>query len=285
MGDSIDVAVAVLRGVLFAAALQAAGAAVFRSAAGPLPAQIEASVRRLVSVASMLLIAAALSRGVLEPARMAGSLTGIGDTFLWSLFWQSDVATAQALRILGAAVLLVATLRASRRAPVGTWLGAGLVVASFVLMGHTRTHAGSWWLGALLALHIATAAFWFGGLLPLVWVLQRGTAAETRRVLDRFSSLAVRAVPVLFVAGGILATALIGSVARLATPYGRIVVLKLALFLALLCFAAANRYRWVPRLADDRGREPLRRSIVAEIVLLLGVVGATATMTTLYSPD
>jgi len=285
MGGSIDVAVAALRGVLFAAALQAAGAAAFRCTAGALPGRIEASVRRLVIGASFLLILAALGRSVLEPARMAGSLAGVGDSFLWSLFWHSDVATAQALRILGATVLLAVTLRGSSSSPFGTGIGAGLVIVSFVLMGHTRTHAGSWWLGALLALHIATAAFWFGGLLPLVWVLRRGTALEARRVLDRFSSLAVRAVPVLFVAGVILAIALLGSVERIATPYGRIVVLKLTLFLALLGLAAANRYRWVPRVAESRSRDRLRRSVVAEIILLLGVVGATATMTTLYSPD
>jgi len=285
MGGSIDIAVVVLRGVLFAAALQAAGAATFRIAAGALLGRIDARVRRLVSVASFLLIVAALGRSVLEPARMAGSLSGVGDPFLWSLFWQSDVAVAQALRILGAAVLLVTALRRVSSPPFGTWLGAGLIVVSFVSMGHTRTHAGSWWLGALLALHIATAAFWFGALLPLVLILRRDMAAEARRVLDRFSNLAVVAVPILFVAGGVLATALIGSVERIATPYGRIVALKLVLFFALLCLAAANRYRWVPRLAEDRGRERLRRSIVAEIVLLLGVVGATATLTTLYSPD
>lgn len=285
MGSSIDVAVAAARAAIFIIALQAAGAAFFRVAFGPLPDRVAPRVDRIVILASLLTIVAVLLRSVLEPARMAGGLSGIADSFLWSLFWQSDVALAQALRIVGAGLLLVVSLRGGRPRRYLTWLGIALIAASFATMGHTRSHAGAALLGALLTVHVGVAAYWFGALVPLLLVLRHATIAEAARLLDAFSTIAVRAVPVLFVAGLVLATWLIGSVGGLVTPYGRLVTLKLALFVLLLGLAAANRYRWTTRFALDGNADRLRLSIVAESLVMLVLLGATAVMTTYFSPD
>jgi putative copper export protein len=158
------------------------------------------------------------------------------------------------------------------------------MLASFVTMGHTRTHSSSLLLGGVLAVHIAAAAYWFGALLPLLAVLRRADSDESVRVLEAFSRLAVRVVPVLFLAGLLLASVLLASVAGLATPYGRLILLKLALFLLLLGLAAANRYRWTPHLRAIGSRAWLQRSIAVELVLMVGVLFVTAAMTTLYSP-
>jgi putative copper export protein len=285
MGGSIDVAVAAARGVVFAAALQAAGAAMFRAMIGPSPEHVEAFIRRLIVGAALVTIVAVLARSALEPARMAGTLSGVSDPFLWSLLWQSDVAVAQASRLVGAGILLLATISERRGAAVGRWIGIGLIVVSFATMGHTRAHSGSLPLGAFLVVHTGVAAFWFGALWPLLIVLRHADADESTRMLGAFSTVAVRAVPALFAAGIILAVLLIGSVAGLASSYGRLVVLKLVLFALLLGLAAANRYRWVPRLAASGDGAPLRATIAMEIALMLGAIGATAVMTTLYSPD
>ena len=285
MGGSIDIAVAAARGLVFVAALQAAGAAMFRAAIGPFPEPVDARLRRLIIRAALLAIVAVVVRSVLEPARMAGAMSGVADPFLRSLFLQSDTAVAQALRLIGAGILLAATLprRPARR--IGQWIGSGLIVASFVVMGHTRAHAGALLLGSLLLVHVGAAAFWFGALWPLLIVLRHAAVEQSALLLGAFSTVAVRAVPVLFAAGVILAGFLIGSVDGLTTPYARLLMIKHVLFVLLLGLAAANRYRWVLRLATDGHAEPLRRSIAAELVLMFGVLGATAVMTTLYSPE
>lgn len=285
MGGSIDVAVAAARGIVFVVALQAAGAALFRIALGPLPDRVAARVDRIVILSSILTILAVVVRSVLEPARMAGGLSGVSDAFLWTLFWQSDVARAQALRLVGAFLLVGALLRGRQRIRYVDWVGIALIVASFATMGHTRSHAGTVLLGMLLTVHVGVAAYWFGALVPLLIVLRTASTAEGVRLLGAFSRIAVRAVPVLFAAGLALATLLIASVAGLGTPYGRLVTLKLALFLLLLGLAAANRYRWTTRFALDGNSVRLQRSIVAEWLVMLVLLGATAVMTTYFSPD
>jgi putative copper resistance protein D len=285
MGGSIDVAVAAARAIVFIFALQAAGAALVRIAVGPLPERVALHVDRVVVLASLLTILAVLARSVLEPARMAGGLSGVADPFLWSLFWQSNVALAQALRIVGAGLLLVVSLRSGRQARYVAWLGVALIVVSFAAMGHTRSHAGAALLGTLLTAHVGVAAYWFGALVPLLLVLRHAPTAEAARSLGAFSAVAVRAVPVLFVAGLVLAILLIGSVDGLATPYGRLVMLKLALFALLLGLAAANRYRWTTRFALEGNADRLQRAIVSESLVMLVLLGATAVMTTYYSPD
>ena len=284
MGGSIDVAVVAARAVIFIVALQAAGAALFRIAFGPLPERVAPRVDRIVVAASLLTILAVLVRSVLEPARMAGGLSGIADSFLWSLFWQSDVALAQGLRLIGAVLLLVVSFRGGRQTRYVTWLGIAVIVASFAAMGHTRSHTGAALLGTLLTVHVGVAAFWFGALMPLLLVLRHSATTEATRLLGAFSAVAVRAIPALFVAGLVLATLLIGSIGGLVTPYGGLVMLKLALFVLLLGLAAANRYRWTTRFALDGNADRLRQSIIAESLLMLVLLGATAVMTTYFSP-
>jgi putative copper resistance protein D len=284
MGSPVDVAVVGLRGIVFVAVLQAAGAALFRLTSPALPKRLDTFCRRLILVVCTLAALGVLARSMLEPARMAGSLAGMFDPFLWTLFLGSDVATAQAFRLAGIACLVIATLCEVKVSRIGQWIGVGLMLASFVTMGHTSTHSSSLLLGGLLAMHIGAAAYWFGALMPLLAVLQRTDPDESVRVFEVFSRLAVRIVPVLFLAGLLLASVLLASVAGLAMPYGRLILLKLVLFLLLLGLAAANRYRWVPHLRAVGRRAWLQRSIAVELVLMVGVLFVTAAMTTLYSP-
>jgi putative copper export protein len=63
------------------------------------------------------------------------------------------------------------------------------------------------------------------------------------------------------------------------TIYGSLVLVKIAAFVVLMILAAWNRWRAVP------GSQDLRRSIAIEFGLMAVVFAATATMTTLYSPQ
>lgn len=287
MGAAIDIAVACARAAVFAASMQAAGAALFLLLFKRRSASIDGSVRSLIFRSAGVAAVLILARSALEPARMAGDLSGVVDPFLQSLFWGSDVRVAQTVRLAGVALLLVT---ATARQPwTGTaWaLAVALVVASFTLMGHTRAHDGGVALGLLLTLHLAAVVFWFGALVPLVLLLRNGPAEAVVGALGDFSRLAVWSVPVLLGAGVAVAWMLLGSFDALTTPYGILLLVKLAGFTGLLALAAINRFRLTPAVGAGVAHATIvmRRLIQIELALMALVFVATAFLTTLFSPS
>jgi putative copper resistance protein D len=82
---------------------------------------------------------------------------------------------------------------------------------------------------------------------------------------------------------------LIGSLRALVdTDYGRLVLLKVVLFAAMLSVAAVNRMQLTPRLANPAGSQPqvealrqLKRNVTIEIVIGLGVFAVVGVLGTL----
>jgi copper transport protein len=134
-------------------------------------------------------------------------------------------------------------------------------------------------------------------------VLPRREPAELRAVLPVFSRVAFTAVVTLAVTGTYAAWRGIGTVhAIFSTKYGLLVDVKVALFLGLLVLgyvsrgAIQRRYARLPvayamsdtavetsaALSDDElsptAMERLRRSVLVEIVLALGVLAATSVL-------
>jgi len=287
VGFSIDLAVAVVRGAVFVASLQAAGAALFSLLFARYIGTAARPVRQLALWSAGLALILIILRSALEPARMAGTLGGVFDPFLRSLFWESDVSAAQLTRLGGAALVLVSTWLEGRFFKLSVVVGVLLIVLSFPLMGHTRSHDSNGMLGALLFLHVFVVAFWFGALLPLLLCTRVGPGPALGELLSAFSSLAVKLVPLLLVAGFVLAWVLLGTISALLSTYALLLLVKLAAALVLLLLAAANKNRLSPAVAAGDGNAllALRRSISAEIGVVLLIFAATATMTTLYSPD
>ena len=93
------------------------------------------------------------------------------------------------------------------------------------------------------------------------------------------------AVALLAATGAINALLLVGSFAALVgTPYGRLLGLKILLFLAMVLLALINRFRLLPRLCRDPQPSgsiaALARSVLAERALgfaVLLVVSALGT--------
>ena len=105
------------------------------------------------------------------------------------------------------------------------------------------------------AAHLIATGLWGGGLLALFWVLYRGVkgsalplswAAETVR---RFSWLALGSVAVLVLTGLYQSWIHVGNLRTLfGTDYGRVLLFKLVLFIAMLGFGALNFLSTGPRL-------------------------------------
>jgi copper transport protein len=125
-------------------------------------------------------------------------------------------------------------------------------------------------------LHAVTVVLWIGALVPLAAALGRGGTALPL-VLQRFSHAIGPIVAVLAVSGLLLAVVQVQSVPALwNTDYGRVLLAKLALVVALLLLAALNRYHLTaPVVAGDEiATRRLARSVGVEIVVATAIIAA-----------
>ena len=141
-------------------------------------------------------------------------------------------------------------------------------------------------LAPLLVVHVLIVAFWFGSLWPLALVVREEAPATAANVVRVFSSIAGWLVPGLFLAGLALVLQLLPAWAAFATPYGLLLLGKVAVFALLMGFAALNKWRLEPALATGDGGAVVafRGSVLAEFVLICLVLSMTAVMTTFFSP-
>jgi putative copper resistance protein D len=199
-------------------------------------------------------------------------------------------------------VLLAAALRPPYLAAPAPALrrGAALMlavafVASLAFAGHAAAGDGGEGAVHLAAdvLHLVAAAAWVGALVPLAIVLAAATdggpsmLAVARTATLRFSTLGIVSVGTVLATGIVNTYELAGSWAALfATRYGRLLLVKIALFLAMLAIAAVNRMRLTPQIvaggaATGMALRQLRSNALTEAVLgalILFIVGALGTL-------
>ncbi|GGD37808.1 copper resistance CopC/CopD family protein [Aureimonas glaciei] len=154
--------------------------------------------------------------------------------------------------------------------------GSLLALASLPLTGHAAIAPPAWAAAPAVYVHGVAAAFWLGSLWPLWIMLPRMSSEDGVRMVARFSSLAIGLVVVLVLAGFLLSFLQIGGPDAVSTSaYGWTWAAKICLVLPLLGLAALNRLVLLPNLAR-RGPLFLRRSLVAEIVVIAAIVMATS---------
>jgi putative copper resistance protein D len=282
-----DIVSVTVRALSFIALFQAAGMAMFIALFGREIPETQGRLRTVGTSAALLAMFFVLIHYALEAARMSGELAGVLDSSLQSMVMHSLASVALVCRVLGL-LLLVAGFRFGKtRGMIAGLAGAALLLAGFTAVGHTAAHSTRWLLSAVLFVHLIGVAFWFGALAPLHRVSSRESPATAARIVERFSSLALWLVPGLFLAGLLLAVMLLPNLAALQTPYGRLLILKILGFTALMALASLNKWRLGPALArgDERTRRAFGRSLVAEYVLIAAVLCVTAVLTTFYSPE
>jgi putative copper resistance protein D len=141
--------------------------------------------------------------------------------------------------------------------------------------------------------HLVAAAAWVGTLLPLALLLtaaghDAASFVIARIAIVRFSNLGIASVATLLVTGSINAWYLAGSIPALTeTDYGRLLLLKIALFLVMVAIAAFNRLRLTPQLvhgangtASADALRRLRRNASLEVAIgaiIIAVVAALGT--------
>ncbi len=266
---------------------QAAGMAIFIAVFGRQLMRTRDVLRRIGLLSAAGAVGFVVLHYALEAARMSGELAGVMDGSLQSLVLHSPASTAFALRLVGLVLILIGFFRHASFGTLLGLIGVALALLAFTTVGHTTTHAPRAVLAMLLLIHLTVAAFWFGALVPLLAISAREPTALAALIVERFSAFAVWLVPGLFVAGVLLAGALLGSFAALGSDYGQLLLVKVAGFAALMALAALNKWRFGPALArgDPRIARAFRRSVLAEYALVIAIFCVTAVLTSFYSPE
>lgn len=206
------------------------------------------------------------------------------DAEAWGIVAESR--SGLAFGVGAAGLLLVALLQVGHAGTLLPALGGLLFAGSHALLGHTTMLAVEPLPEALVAVHVAVAAWWVGSLFPLAWAARRmGPTAAA--LVEGWARAATVAVPVMTAAGLGLSAWLLGGFAPLLTSaYGVTLIAKVALVTVMLGLAAHNRFRLTPALASGSpgagGR--LSRSIQVEAVIALLVLWAVAELTSVSAP-
>lgn len=152
---------------------------------------------------------------------------------------------------------------------------AGLVVvATPGLGGHASTGRWRWLAFPADVVHVAAMATWLGGLaLVLACVLPVSDPALLRRVVPRFSRVAMWCIVAIVATGSFQAWRQIGSLhAFTSTDYGRLLLVKLAGVVVILAGAALSR-----EVVKRRLRHPYEPDVVrADVPVAVGVGGVGA---------
>jgi putative copper export protein/mono/diheme cytochrome c family protein len=306
--------VATARAAHFAAMMMLEGAIVFRFLiADPILRAADGeelrALRRLLAWTVWLGLLVGVASGAAWLVLLAGRISGLAPAetlsqgVAWIVLTRTRFGENWQVRSI-VAVLLVASMFALNRGAASSvrWRGAVPIVLAACLVGALA------WAGHGAAtpdaigdvqligdvLHLVAAGIWIGGLLPLTAVLliarragdvrSIAIAAEATR---RFSTLGVVTVLTLLMSGIVNTYVLAGSVpALVGTPYGRMLLIKISLFIAMVLIAVFNRQDLTPRLASAATGETtmalgalahLVRNSLTELALglaILAVVGA-----------
>jgi copper resistance protein D len=313
----LDVLLIWVRAVHFAATISVCGVVIFQAfvaepafrvaATGPTAGLIRRLLARLAWSSLALVVLSGTAWLVLQAAQMSERpLTALwSEDVLWTVLFDTDFGRVWLVRAAWVALLMVAMfpsyfvgeLASPWRRGVAPTSAAALVVG-LAFAGHAAAGTGveSFLQQGADVLHLLAAASWVGALVPLAVLLgavasDRGESslALARAATLRFSTLGIVSVATVLASGIANTWELAGSVpALIGTDYGRLVLVKIALFLVMVSVAAVNRLRLTPRLIQDRddfarqnALRQLRNNSMIEAgigAVILVIVGALGTL-------
>lgn len=275
----------VARALVYALLLPAAGLPLYTLTVLRV-APVSVATRRVTAVFAVLAGLASIWWLVASVAAMAATpITEIDRETVMVVAGATPLGLVLIVRLVALAVLATTILWS--RLPFAVPVLAGLAaLVTIDFTGHAGATEGTAGLVHRLSdtVHLAAAACWLAALLHFVIGVLRGEPAQAAaRHLARFA-ITGTVIVILLVVTGIINT---GLIAGWALPprslWTALLAAKLALFAAMLCLAALNRWRLTPALerGDAGARSALMRSLCAELACGLALVGVVAVLGTL----
>jgi putative copper resistance protein D len=309
LGADIDGPLVVVRGLQFAATAITTGTLIFRAVVAAVASRSAAPAAIIVSRQTLriawICLAISAASGIIWVLLQAASMSGLpfaeamtSDVLLTVL---NETQFGMVSEIRFALAVVIGVCLAYDRFPPARGLGLVLslgLIGAVGWTGHAGSTVGETGVLHLAAdiLHLVAAAIWIGGLVSLVLlfaVTRRDRTGASmsfaRDATQAFSSMGIAIVAVIFATGIVNTWILVGSWhALIATGYGRLLMLKIALFIVMLLFAAANRFWLTPRLAlpssapQFDARRQLARNSMIEFVLALAIFAIVGLLGTLH---
>lgn len=234
-------------------------------------------------------------------AMTGNDMTALDREMLAFMAFETPMGVSHIVR--AATLGLLAVLWSTGRAgwPVIAAL-AVVALGSLAWSGHAgASEAALGWVHRLSDIvHLVAGAIWIAALVMFARILlfdfeAPGVVAPALDALERFSGIGTIIVGAIVVTGLINLLAIVGIdgvVATFETAYGRLLLLKIALFVAMLGLAGFNRWRFVPGVRATLGRgeqvaavRRLRRTILAETMLAFLILAVVAIFGTLSPVD
>ncbi len=173
---------------------------------------------------------------------------------------------------------------------IAVTLAAG-ALALQPLLGHAGAMNGSAGAGMVIseALHVLAVSVWVGGLFGLLLCLTTLSTAQSAEMCTRFMPFGLAAVLVIAGSGFVQGQILIGSLpGTVGTPYGRLALLKTALFAIALLLAALNRFVLTGRLTSTTATDARLRmfqSVTAETLVCVVTILTAAMLASQVPAD
>ncbi len=190
--------------------------------------------------------------------------TDFGTVWLWHLaillvtvaiIGRSDLTARRQRLILAAASALLITLALTGHTAMSTGLRGGLQRINQVV-------------------HLFSAAWWLGCLIPLLWclpLLRQAARPDAMRALIHFSRSGHGAVALVILTGVANSCLIVGQwPLDFSSLYQRMLMIKIAVVAIMVILAVTNRYRIVPMMARHHPRSIRYLTLLTLAELVLG---------------
>ncbi len=261
----------------FAALMSLAGASLFTALMAParFRGYLAGRFSALLSWSALLGLLSAILLLAAQTGLMGNGWSDIGNVEVWQAVLQTRFGQVwQWQLVVAVAAVAALKLKGLVRQQMLLLCGAGQLVG-LAFVGHAAMLDGG--MGLLQrttqAVHLLSAAFWAGGLVPVVMLMkearQMATRYEAIRTLMRFSRYGHLAVALVVISGAINALLLLGWPLTHFELYSQLLLVKALLVLLMGCVAVFNRYWLVPRFqrSGENAQQKFLLTTLAELVL------------------
>ena len=264
--------------------------------------QEDASPRRLLPGLAVVGIALSLLGLLVLTASMAGTtLWEVDRDTLMMVTLETPVGKSFIVRCTALALVVPAALFGRQHRNLWCAAAAGVALGSLAWAGHGAMDEGArgWVHLAADILHLLAAGAWIGAVAVLLWLAairppSTTAAGGIERALSDFAATGSVLVITIVLTGVVNGWILLGADGLWTlgeTAYGRLLLLKLVLFVGMLAVAGLNRWALTPRLRmapSTEGRAAalilLRLSLTIEILLAIAILALVARLGML-APD
>lgn len=229
---------------------------------------------------------------------MGGGIAGMFDWGMISIFLDTQLGDTTFFRLTGFVLVFVAGLfymqkvSALGRPPTQAFyklintinlFAFVLIVFSFRFTGHISILSVIAKLA--IAFHFFAFAAWIGSLYPLYRLCDLNDLDFVQRTMKKFGDNAVAIVAILITAGVLMLLELFHSWEEVfSTAYGLALIVKLLLVVGIFGIAALNKFRLTPFIISQGSTSALRRSIVIESMVAIGILVVTSYFSTIVGP-